>query len=386
MPTIKKIVIVGAGAAGLACAISAATEGVEITLVEKTARLGGTVAHSLIHTIGGLYDDVGDYINKGLPTKLAELLLQANAHTRKRQMGKVWTLNVDPALYDVVVEHWIGSKPNITILRCAYPTRIQIEDRRVKQVEVVYGQEKVLLQTDALVDATGSAAVVRMIDANKVVEGEALAGLIFQIRGVAKDALRFPKNVGLQRDVQKAVAENTLPPEFARTWFDIGVYEDEVYAKANIVATAYAVDAVQRWQDTLLQFLREWPDFANAHIVQVGCLGIRDGGSIKGEYCLTLDDVKCGRTFADSVGRCAWPIEYWDPNKGVTLDYLPAGHVYEIPLRSLKVLGMDNLWVAGKCLSAEKLAQASARVVGACWAMGDGLGKAISRKMYDEPI
>ena len=60
MDRANKIVIVGAGAAGLACAISAARRGANVHLVEKTSALGGTVAHSLIHTIGGLYVDAGE--------------------------------------------------------------------------------------------------------------------------------------------------------------------------------------------------------------------------------------------------------------------------------------------------------------------------------------
>ena len=382
MDRANKIVIVGAGAAGLACAISAARRGANVHLVEKTSALGGTVAHSLIHTIGGLYDDAGEYINEGLPIELAEWLHQANAQTRKRKMGKVWTLSVDPTTYKQVIEQWMARYANITVLRNAYPTRIQSADiegrERITQIEVVHGPETKWLPVDALVDTTGSAEVVRLVDPHKVVEGDALAGLIFQIRGVAPNALRFPKNVGIQRHLQKAVSAGTLPSVFARTWFDVGVYADEVYAKANILTTVYDVDAVPGWQEKLMAFLRRFPDFADAHLVRVGRLGGRDGGRIKGEYCLTLDDVKCGRTFADSVGRCAWPIEYWDPDKGVTLDYHPAGHAYEIPLRSLKVLGIDNLWAAGKSLSAQKLAQASARVAGTCWAMADGLGKAIT--------
>ena len=60
----------------------------------------------------------------------------------------------------------------------------------------------------------------------------------------------------------------------------------------------------------------------------------------------------------------------------MSLDYLPEGDYYEIPLRSLKVKGFSNLWTAGKSLSADKSAQASARVVGTCWATGEAVGKA----------
>src|SRR5205085_10644705 len=44
-------VVVGAGAAGVGCALSAAAEGASVLLLEKAAQLGGTVRHALIHTI-----------------------------------------------------------------------------------------------------------------------------------------------------------------------------------------------------------------------------------------------------------------------------------------------------------------------------------------------
>ena len=375
-----QIVVVGAGASGLACAISAAAEGAEVCLVEKSGSLGGTVTSSLIHTIGGLYDDEGEYINLGLPVELSELLLQADPHTRKRNMGKVWTLNVDPGVYGQVVEQWVVRQTKITVLRGTYPTQIHTNGPWVAQLEVYDGIEKRQLPVGALVDATGTAEVTRLLDIHKLMPGDALAGLVFQIRGVAENALGFPKNIGVRRTVQTAVEEGRLPQAFAGVWFDSGVYADEVYAKLNIPSHAYDREIATTYQENLAGFMTQLADFAHAHITRMGCLGIRDGGRIKGDYCLTLEDIKNGREFTDSAGRCAWPVEYWDPLQGVKLDYLPPKHSYQIPLRSLKVTGMENLWAAGKCLSADKLAQASARVVGTCWAMGDALGKALTRQ------
>src|SRR5205814_7865145 len=102
-----------------------------------------------------------------------------------------------------------------------------------------------------------------------------------------------------------------------------------------------------------LALLRRLPAFAAARVVRMGRLGIRDGGRVRGEYRLSADDVRQGRKFADAVGRCAWPIEYWDPERGVQMEYLTGGRSYDIPLRALKVQGLDNVWVAGKCLSAD---------------------------------
>ena len=90
---------------------------------------------------------------------------------------------------------------------------------------------------------------------------------------------------------------------------------------------------------------------------------------------MTERDVKEGSRFADVACRACWPIEHWHPQKGISLEYLPDGQDYDIPLRSLRVAGFENLWAAGKCLSAEPRAQASARVVGTCWAMGEAVGK-----------
>jgi len=125
-----------------------------------------------------------------------------------------------------------------------------------------------------------------------------------------------------------------------------------------------------------VDFLKRLPGFAQAHVTQTGGLGVRDGGRIRGEYTLTRSDVQKRRRFPDAACRGCWPIEYWDPDHGLSLEYLAPGSFYEIPLRSLTLSGLDNVWAAGKCLSADGHAQASARVVGTCWAMGEAAGQA----------
>lgn len=380
------LAVIGAGATGLACAISSARTGARVFLIEKSSALGGTVAHSLIHTIGGLYDSTGKYLNSGLAVETAELLLNASPHTTKRRMGRLWTLSVDPATYLEVIEHWIARHPSISVMRNTLPIAVRDEfasggRRKIKAIEVLGETGRSTIKAQAIVDATGNAAVVRMAGSGLVSSGTALAGLIFQIQGAEPGCLDFPKNVAVRRTLQKSVEAGVLPGIFANTWLDAGVYPGEIYAKANFCIGDFDATAVPNWEAALLKVIRALPDFRQSVITRTGALGVRDGGSIEGEYRLTLDDVKRGRRFEDSVGSCAWPVEYWDPEKGVLLDHLPDGQSYDIPLRALKVAGFINLWAAGKCLSAEKMAQASARVAGTCWAMGDGLGAAICRRL-----
>ena len=234
MKQAPSVVIIGAGAAGLSCALSAAAHGAKVVLVEKTARLGGTVKQALLHTLGGLFDDQGEWLNPGLPVELGERLSRACPRTQKRRIGKTWVLNVDPEVYAQVVADWIEATPAIEFSHCASIARVAVYAGRVEQLSVTCEGKTHVLWPDALVDATGDAGIVRRIDARLVDDGLALGGFIVQLRGVYPEALRFPKSVALLREIRKAVETGDLAPECSTVWLDTGVYADEAYAKFSV--------------------------------------------------------------------------------------------------------------------------------------------------------
>ena len=367
----------------MACALASAMRGADVVLLEQSGQLGGTVAHALIHTLGGLFDDQGDILNPGLSEELIERLTEASPRTGKRRIGKTWTLSVDPKVYQQAVGDWIGEYPTIEVCRHTTIGAVSSHARRIDEVEFGGLGKTRVLRPSALIDTTGHAGIVRGMAAHLVGEGEALAGLIVQLRGVGPDAVRFPKGVALLRNIRKAAETGGLPPECATLWLDSGVCPDEVYVKFNLPAADYEAARMAAAMARLLGFLQALPDFSQAFIGASGQLGVRDGGRVRGEYTLTEADLKQGRRFDDAVCDACWPIEYWHPRHGVSLDYFPPGHRYQIPLRALTVQGFDNLFVAGKCFSAEPRALASARVVGSCWAMGEGLVKSHFRKSDD---
>ena len=371
----KPLVIVGAGAAGMACALTAAAQGTQVLLLEQSGEPGGTVTQALIHTLGGLFDDEGEFLNPGLPVELAERLSKACPLTQKRRIGKMWTLSVDPKVYAKVVNDWMSECPNIEIRYHSSVTKVVTKAGSVESIIVSSKGESYTLVPHALIDATGDADIARSV--GNVSDGVALAGLIIQLRKVAPNAVKFPKGVALLQGIRKATEKNELPPECATLWLDSGVHPDEVYVKFNLKPADYDVEHMDEVFKQLLNYLRENPDFSEAVINARGQLGLRDGGSVQGDYTLTEADLQKGQRFPDAVCQASWPIEHWHPKQGLSLDYFPPGHRYEIPLSALKVSGLNNLFVAGKCFSAEPRVQASARVVGTCWAMGEGLTKAI---------
>jgi choline dehydrogenase-like flavoprotein len=382
----RPVVVCGGGAAGLAAALAAARRGAKVWLVEARRELGGTVAGALIHTLAGLYDSEGRILNEGLPGELIERLQGADPLTARRKMGRVWVLSACPNRYRAVVTRWVESEPQIRVLTGTHVTDIVADDQWI-DVMAIAGPGGILrVRPRAVIDATGSAEVARLLDRSLVIDddGRAAGGSIVRIRGIAPDALRFPKGIGIVRKLRDAAQAGRLPPLCAHAWIDEGIHPDEAYVKLMVPLNACssaehlnaAAGQARQAQTEVMSFLKRLPDFARAEVAQTGVLGVRDGGRVRGRYVLTGDDVRRGRSFPDGICRCAWPIEYWDPQQGVAIEYLPPGVSYEIPMRSLQIGRLRNFWMAGKCLSADREAHASARVAGACWAMGAAAGNA----------
>ncbi len=381
----EPVIVCGGGAAGLSAALSAARHGARVVLLEARPSLGGTVAHALIHTLAGFYDSAGKLLSGGLAKELTQRLMRADPPARQRKMGRLWVLNVCPSTYLETVMRWVAESPRIAVCCGAAVTGVARVDERIVELTASGPQGSRRFFPRAVIDATGTAEVVRLLDDSLVIDDDrrAAGGWIFRLRGIVPGALDFPQGVAIVRAVREAAEAGRLLADCGQAWIDRGIDDDEAFVKLLVPLDVgwrrreREISAqARRSQEALVTFLRTLRGFSAAAVTQTGTLGVRDGGRIRGRYTLTVDDVRAGRKFSDAVARCAWPIEYWDPEQGVSLEYLPDGTHYEIPLRSLRLPGIENLWTVGKCLSADRLAHASARVVGACWAMGEAAGAA----------
>ena len=129
----------------------------------------------------------------------------------------------------------------------------------------------------------------------------------------------------------------------------------------------------------ITDFLRRYlPGFQAAAISSIAPLvGIRESVRVVGEYTLTEDDYFNARSFPDGIVRNRYPIDIHHPTgRGTTLKYLPEGLFHEIPYRCLIPKDLDNLIVAGRCISASFPAQAAIRIIPNCRALGEAAGTA----------
>jgi len=123
---------------------------------------------------------------------------------------------------------------------------------------------------------------------------------------------------------------------------------------------------------------RHVPGFAKTHLISTGSqVGIRETRRIVGEYTLTGDDVLEARRFPDAVARGSYPIDIHDPSgKNWGVRFVKDGGAYDIPYRCLVPQEIENLLVAGRCISADHQAMGSTRVMAPCMALGQAAGLA----------
>ena len=98
-----------------------------------------------------------------------------------------------------------------------------------------------------------------------------------------------------------------------------------------------------------------------------------------GQSILTGADLLAGRRFDDEIALATWPLEFRETPRGPKLRFPEGNRPAGIPLRCLKPVGTERLFVAGRCISTDHDAQASIRVMGTCFATGEAAGRAAAQ-------
>jgi len=135
------------------------------------------------------------------------------------------------------------------------------------------------------------------------------------------------------------------------------------------------------------KYYREYlKGFEKAHLVATGSLlGVRETRRITGDYVLSLDDYKRRATFEDEIGRYCYSIDlhptrpgkdtYEQHRKEFDEEFrYKSGESYGIPYRILTPRGLDNVLVAGRCVSSDRYVHGSIRVMPGCFITGQAAG------------
>ncbi len=386
------VLVVGGGPAGVAAARAAAQRGAKVTLVERYGFLGGSLAASLVGTLGGLFVRDGeeiDYLVGGIARECAETLKERGLAFGPVPWEQTAVLPHVPWGVKDLFDQWVSERENIELRLHTQLVGCDVQDSAIKKVTLLDKSGIVELESKIYVDASGDGDLAFKAGARmegspvqfpsmnfymaNVNLGEALAAGLATLQSLIKEAIEkgeydLPRAGG-------AVIPTMRPGEVIVAMGRIAINSKPVNC-ADPRELTYAELEGRRQAKLLAEFLREkMPGFSQAYLMDTPAqVGVRSTRRLVGRHVLTGEEVLKGARFEDAICRSAWPVEMHAEGKGTVLEFLQPGEFYQIPYRSLLPQEIRNLLVVGRCLSATPEGQASARVSATSMAMGEASG------------
>lgn len=346
--------------------------------------VGGTAVGGAVGAICGLYRNgngmPGEILNPGLSAEIVHSLLKISPGRAVRRVGKVFVLPFSPSELFDLLNKLCQSEPNLSLMTDAAPCSLASRNGLIDEVSVVNDRVTSTFRPKLVIDATGSGELAFMAGVDSEISPEAelqLAGFTVMLEGIKGRSSSLSLKVPFV--IAKGVESGDLPEYLRLTVFIESERDGEGLLKINLPdSAANSEKDIASESSVLIRYLaaelEEMRDastrFCSRRVYP------REGRRIGGHYTLTADDILSGARFPDAVVKAAWPMEIWRPGKGASYRYPPDGDYYEIPLRCLKARGMDNLLLAGRCISVTHEAYGSTRVIGACIPTGEAAGVA----------
>ncbi len=386
------LAVLGGGFAGVAAAISAARAGLAVLLVEKSNCLGGAAVNSLVNPFMPNYTKTPDHhvmekhsLSQGIFLEIVEELRRLGA----TEGNPPFVFHEE---YLKIVLNRMALASKVDLLFRSYLTDAQTEEGRIRAVTVVNKSGKQQITADYFIDATGDAdlAVLAGCPFRLGREGDGLCQpmtLCFRVANVdiGKYQKARPMINGLYQQMReqgkiKNVREDVLI--FSNLVGGVLHFNSTRVVKHNPVdafdLTKAEIDAREQVLE-LFTFMKENIDgFQNSDLLMTAPeIGVRESRMIDGEYVLTGEDLVACTWFDDSIALGNYDIDIHNPEgSGTSHYYFPQGKYYTIPYRSLVPQGVDNLLVAGRCISATHEAQASIRIIPIVCCLGEAAGTA----------
>ena len=405
------IVIAGGGTAGCACAYIAAKLGLKVLLIEKNSFLGGTITSSLV--IPAMKTSNNAINTEFYNTLYNELFKIGGAITY--QDGNIGWFNpeltkiiLDKMLTDVGVEIYFESNlKEIDNKLSSYIVTIEENNKPFFSKTLL-----TRIDTKYVVDATGDAKICEKLNCEFLEKKLQPTNLRFIMSGInipefSQWIMEFDKdrNVTTSCEINGNIYLSTaytwdsnanwaLKPLFKQAIVDGVITEaDSNYFQIFSVAgtpDSIAFNCPRLVNSTKNPYIegraailrlsnfckRYFKGFEKAYISAIAnSLGVRVSNRVKGKYVYTAEDLRSGKKFKNPVVISNYPIDVHSNKKdNSTLEKVY--QEYQLPIESLIV--NDNLFVIGRCISADFEAQAALRIIPSCFSMGEGLAKYIA--------
>lgn len=384
------IAVVGGGMAGVCCAIAAARSGAQVVLVHDRPMLGGNSSSEIrMHICGadcsGARNDT-DARETGI---LEELRLEDTVHNPQRSAS----------MWDILLYDRVRTEPNITLLlnTCCHGVRMASSSRIAALLASnLLSETEYTISAKIFVDCSGDGRLGKEAGAQfrtgregRNEFGETLAPPRPDNKRLGSTILfitrqhNHPMPFVPPQWITRFPTCNHLPYrhhnswEYGYWWVEFGGSLDTI-TDGDLIRDKLLAFALGVWDH--IKNSGQHPQSANWALEWIGFLpGKRESRRFVGEYVLNQRDIERGELFEDGVAYGGWPIDLHPP-EGILSKEPPAQQIrvplYNIPLRCLYSRNVQNLFFAGRNISATHVAFGSTRVMGTCSVMGQAVGTA----------
>ena len=393
------VLVAGGGPAGVAAALAAARQGATVFLAEGQSCFGGMGTSGLV-PVFMRFGDGQDFHAGGIGREIHDLMQSRNetAATDYELSSTSIRAEVLKRIYDdLIVESGAGFALHTHVVG------VETDGSRIASV-VCWGKSGFFaVKASAVVDCTGDGDLAAWAGApfeKGDEQGRMMPGTLCSLwSDVDWDAVSEARGTG-QR------AEDAVPQAIDDGVFAVpdrhlpGMWRVGRHVGGGNIGHTFGVDGTDERSltEALLagrRMLAEYERFykrylkgyENMELVATGALlGLRETRRILGDYVLCLDDFKRQTVFDDEIGRYSYPVDIHSPTptkeaqqqareEFKALRY-GTGESYGIPYRCLVPRGLDNVLVAGRCISADRYMQGSVRVMPGCYITGQAAGVA----------
>ncbi len=415
------IVVCGGGTAGAFAAKAAADMGKSVVIVEQFGSLGGTATNGLVMPI--MHNHIADnpqcsYISNIVKEKMLEL-------GATNELGR----NFDPIILKSVLET-MCDEAGVKIMLHTFIAETIVNNGKLEAIVVANKNGLGIVKGKIFIDGTGDGDVCVRAGANYTKGNPEtgknqpislrymVSGVDFKVFGAFINELceKTQKYDGGSYDGEsiyvacclgdeftfseifdEAIANGDLTEEDKAYWqgftvtgrpntlaFNNPEFFDEVDGTNPDHLSKTQIKGKQRIIKQLLFYKKYFKGFENAYISEIApMVGIRESRNIETDYVLTAVDLLSRKKFDDMFCQSNYPVDIHGKKlrcEDIATPVDDGKPWYEIPYRSLVVKGLDNLYITGRCLGAEFLAQSSLRTQHTVRASGEaaGIGAALA--------
>lgn len=397
VPVIDKpdVCIIGAGPAGVAAAVAAARLHLSVLIVEKYGFSGGASVAGLSGTICGLFSSGKhpEQIVFGFADEFYTALKHRDGAAKPVKFGNTLLVPHDSVKWKEIADDLLMENKCKILYHTHFLKAFTDQKGRITSL-LLKGQEgQFVIKPGFVIDASGDAEVVHSISGPTFLGNKGVVQtptMIFKMGNVNSSSFLALDPSELNRKIKEASLSGKyqlprhhvyifpLPNtgEVLCNMTRITYPDGRIPLGTNSADLTFAEIEGRKQAREYARFLTDQvPAFRNAYLSKTGTqVGIRQSRSIVGKGKLLNDDVAQARKSKHAISFSAWPMEIH--NTGEVKIVQLENDFYDIPFETLIPQNATNYLVAGRCMSAEHEALASARVTAQCFGMGYAAGAA----------